>query len=106
MVDRATFDVFHHEVWNTVGSFAGIEQSGDVGMVQIGEDLHLVAKAPANCFTAETLVEEFDRNLLPVVFIVAFSEKDCAHATMAQLTQNSERANSRSDSRGSLIVRI
>ena len=106
MVDRTTFDVFHHEVRNTVGSFAGVEESSDVGMIQIGEDLHLVAKASANSFAAESRVDEFDRNLLAVIFIVAFCEKNRPHATMAQLTQNSERADSCSDSRGSPIIRI
>ena len=105
-IDRTAFDVFHHEVRDAVGCFASIEESSDVGMVQIGEDLHLVAKAPANCFAAETWIDEFDRNLLAVVFIVAFREKHCAHATVAQLTHNSECANPRSDSRGPLIMGV
>ena len=105
-IDRAAFDVFHHEVRNAVGSFPTVEESSDVWMIQIGEDLHFVAKAPANRFAAETWVDEFDRNLLVVVFVIAFGKKDCAHATVAQLTHDSINTNSSSDSRCSLPIRV
>jgi hypothetical protein len=75
-------------------------------MIEIGEDLHLVTKAFANAFAAETRIDQFDGNLPAVLFVIAFGKKDCTHPTVAELAQNLVRADMTSDPRRSFTVSI
>src|SRR6185503_12293348 len=89
LVDRTAFDEFHYEVRQPVRGFAAVEQTSDVRVVEFGEDLHLVAKATLNRLSTETRLDEFDRHLLAVMFVVALGEIDSAHSAAADLAQNS-----------------
>src|SRR6185369_1244234 len=57
-------------------------------MTEVGEYLHLVAKAFANCIAAETGLDQFDRNLLVIVLVVALGQIDGAHAAATELAQD------------------
>jgi len=105
-IDRSSFDVLHYEVRNPVSGFAAVEESSNVRMIEIGEDLHLVTKAFANAFAAETWIDQFDGNLPAVLFVIAFGKKDCTHSAVAELAQNLVRADTTSNPRRSFTVSI
>src|SRR6185369_13707411 len=62
--------------------------SCDVRMAEVGEYLHLVAKALADRFAAEAGLDQLDRNLLVIVLVVAHGQVDCAHAAVTELAQD------------------
>lgn len=60
LVDGEAFDAFHDEVGALVGGGAGVENSGDVGVIEAGEDLLLAAEAGEGFVVVEVGVEELD----------------------------------------------
>src|SRR5687767_5849163 len=58
-------------------------------MIEIGQDLHLVAKSTLYGFAAEARLDQFDRNLLAILFIVSFREVNSTHSAATDLAKNS-----------------
>src|SRR6185503_7240341 len=99
MIDRTAFDVLHHEVRNAVGRLTAVKQSSNVRVVQIREDLHLVAKTPPDGVATKTRVDQLDCNLLAVMFVVAFGEIDDAHTAVTDLAHDFISADTRTNPR-------
>ena len=64
---------------------AAIEQSGDVRVVEAGEDLSLVTEAADDAICVHAALENFDRDPLLKRIIIANAKVDSAHAAMAEL---------------------
>jgi hypothetical protein len=68
--------------------FAAIDQAGDVGMVECGQDLPLLAQA-AHAVLRWKAADQLDRGLLREPAFVALREQHRAHAAAAEFAQNS-----------------
>ena len=62
LVDGLAFDILHYKVRKAVLCRSAIEESGDVRMIETGEDLPLIAKAAHNKVGIHAPVDEFDRD--------------------------------------------
>jgi hypothetical protein len=84
LVDGEAIDAFHDEVWAMVGGGAGIDDAGDVGVIEAGEDLLLAAEAGEGLVVVEVGVEEFDGEFHGDAGAVDFGGVDGAGAAFAQ----------------------
>src|SRR5262252_7814909 len=64
LVKRPAPDVLHDEVGKTIFSAGAIEQASDVGMLEPGQDLTLVAEAVQNEFGIQAPIHQLHRDLL------------------------------------------
>ena len=104
-VDRTAFDVLHDEIRHALDCLATVEQPRDVRMTEIGEDLHLVAKALADRIAAKTGFDQLNRDLLVIVLVVALGKLDGAHAAVTELAQDPVRTDARAFfSRGFIVT--
>lgn len=78
--DGLAFDEFHDEVGEAVFVGAAIEEAGDVGVVEGGEDLPFEAEAGGGFFRVQPVADEFDGDGLAIGVVVAFGAVDLAHA--------------------------
>src|SRR5262249_54071177 len=63
-VDGQALDIIHNEIRQTVVGRATIEQLGDVGMIEMSENLLLVAEAAKDGICVHTAFHQLDRHLL------------------------------------------
>ena len=73
-IDRRTVDEFHHQVRNTLLGRAPIEELGDVGVIEVGEDLSFGTKSPARFRRGERSVLSTTRGysiVTPLALIIA-----------------------------------
>ena len=83
-VDRNALDILHHEVWEALFRQARIEQTRNVWMNQIGENLTLCGKSDEKTVCASgAALHHLDGNLLLVKFVGTAREIHLAHAALA-----------------------
>ena len=89
--DRLPFDELHREVRPSVRRAAAVEQSGDIRMLEAGEDLPLVPEAADDAVGVHAALEHLDRHALLERIIVANAKIDGSHAAMAELRNEAVR---------------
>ena len=62
-IDRHPFDVLHYQVRQPVGRRSGVEQAGDVGMLDAGKNLPLGAEALQRLVAGHATAQDLDRHL-------------------------------------------
>jgi hypothetical protein len=67
---------------------AAIQKPGDVGMVQIGQNLPFVTEAPQDVFGAEAGIHELDGNALSILTVRAVRQAHGSHSPLADLSQD------------------
>ena len=82
-VDGFAIDAFHHEVRFAIGADAAIEQGGDVGVLQAGQDLPFAQEAFARGGRIGAGSDQFQCRLLGVGTVAALDRVYRAHATAA-----------------------
>jgi hypothetical protein len=90
--DRPPVDPFHDDVGISVLRRSAVEQAGDVGMLERGQDLALVAESPDEIGCRSTGAQELDRHVLRVRLVVPRSEPHRSHPAVAQLAFEAVRA--------------
>src|SRR5437016_564962 len=93
LIDGAALDVLHHEIWKTIGSRAAFEQTRDVWMFQIGEDLPLHHEPTQDDVRVHAAVDELDGDLLAILIVSPNGKKDRAHPAAANLANDFVGAN-------------
>ena len=83
-VDRATLRELHHEVGPAVFGGSAIEQAGDSGVLEVGENLALGSEAPRHFSGGEVAAHDLDRDLLLERLVRALRAVDHAHASSAE----------------------
>src|SRR5688572_28499437 len=58
-------------------------------MIQVGENLHLSAKSPADSRSSQTRFYQFYCDFLAVVFVVTKGKINSAHSSLTKLAQDS-----------------
>ena len=82
-IDPYALDQLHHQVGNAVVSGAAIQQTGDVGMIERGENLALSAEAFQNKRGIEAAAHQFHGDFLGVLAIRPGGAVHLTHAAMA-----------------------
>ena len=85
LVDRAAGDEFHHHVRPAVRSHAAIQQLGDIGVIEMRQDLPLVLEALQDVVGIHAALDHFDGDQLAELIVVAHALVDHAHAALADL---------------------
>jgi hypothetical protein len=85
VVDGQAVDVLHDEVGQPVFGSAAIEEVGDMGMVEGGEDLSLASEALQVRLGGAGRAYNFDGDILQVVVVNANRLEDGAHSSFANL---------------------
>lgn len=81
--DPGSVDVLHDEVGYVFGGCSAIEEAGDVGVLEAGEDLAFAPEAFEDELGIEAWFYEFDGDLGFVLFVGSGGEIDGAHAAAA-----------------------
>ena len=82
--DRDTVDVLQGEVGQAVVTDAGVQQAGDVGVGEAGQDLPLAAEAPPQLAVGQARAQQLQCDLALVQTVGARGQPDLAHAAFAQ----------------------
>ena len=90
-VDRAAYDVFHGEEGDAVGGGAAVKEAGDVRVVEISEDLALVAQSRGRFGRADPVRQHLDRNALRELRVVALGQVHRAHPALAEQSDQMKR---------------
>ena len=96
--DRRAVDVLHHQVRRALRCVAGIDQAGDVGMREAGEDVALGREAEG-AVRARRASHQLQRDALLVLAVVALGQVDGAHAAVAEDVHHPPRAEADTDER-------
>ncbi len=80
--DGCAVDVLQHEIGPAIIHHAPVEQSGDVAVVQPGQDLALVPEAPNGLVGIHTALDDLDRHPLSVLIIGANRFVHDSHAAV------------------------
>jgi hypothetical protein len=84
LIDAFAAHVFQNEVRLATGFDTGIQQTGDVRMLQAGEHSPFTRKALLRWMPDERGIEELHRDLPFEPTIAAMCQPDCAHAAEAE----------------------
>ena len=82
--DRRPFDILEHEVRVAVVGRTAVEQVGDSGMVQPGENLALTQEPVGDRLRIEAGPDALDGHLLLELAVGALGEEDLSHAAFAE----------------------
>ena len=96
-VDRHAVDPLHHEIRLALCADAAVQQGGDIGMLQAGQDLALAQEAFARHLRVRAAADQLERGLLRVGAVVALDQVDGAHAAAAQDADHAPCADARAD---------
>ena len=89
-VDRAAVDIFHDQIGRAVVGDPAVDEPGDAGVLQLGEDLALAHEAGGGQ-RRQMGVQQLNRHPLFVEAVVADRAPDLAHAALADLLEQAER---------------
>ena len=84
LIDGLPLDGLEHEVGQTILGGTTVVQLGDVGMIQGGEDLPLVAEAAQDVLGVHAALEDLDGHLTLEVGVVAVRQVHGAHTSLAE----------------------
>lgn len=83
-VDRESIDVLHDDVRAAVVGGAAIEEAGNIGVIEGGDNLPFAAEALEDAVRLHAAVDDFDGDLFVVGFVGAVGEINGTHATAAE----------------------
>ncbi len=95
--DRLAFDIGQRQVRLPLQVHARIEQLGQVGMLQPGQDLALAAEALAQAGVGVAAAQQLQGDLALVQTVGALGQPDLAHAPLTKRTQQPVRADPGAD---------
>ena len=81
--DRLAVDIFHDDIGRAVVQLAAVEQAGDVGVGEVGEDLPLAAEARDKGIGEHAGADDLDGDLVGEVAGIACPLEDGAHAALS-----------------------
>ena len=87
--DRHPVDLLEDEVGTAVLAAPAVEQAGDAGMVEAGEDLPLAQEAGVDRARVDAGEDALERHPLLELAVGALGEIDLAHAAAAEQSQQS-----------------
>src|SRR5258708_26065509 len=88
--------MLHHDVRESVGGAASVQNRRDIRMTQVGKNLPLMKKSAHHVRRVESGLEKFDRDGLKVVLVVPDREINPSHPAAADLANEIIGTNPRS----------
>jgi len=82
--DPGSVDILHDEIRDVFRGGATVEETGDVGMLEAGEDLAFATEKFEDELGIEAELDEVDGNLGFVLFVGAGAEIDSAHVATTE----------------------
>ena len=82
-VDARAFHIIHHQIGKAVAGGGAIQKTDDVGVVQVRENLPLVAEPAQDVGGLEVRVHHFDGDRLAVLPVRALRQVDGSHPSAA-----------------------
>src|ERR1700719_1819792 len=86
--NRLALHILHDEVGEAVIGRPSVDEARDVGMIELRENLPLVAKSAKNVLGVEPAPDEFDRDFLVIFIVGSRREIDCAQNAPADFANN------------------
>ena len=87
-INRLALNVFHDEIGQAVIGAAAIEQAGDVGVIERGEDLALTAKSLNDIVGVQATADNLYGNEFFECVIGSGRQIYCSHSAVADLPQH------------------
>ena len=87
-IDWLPLDVLHDEIREAVIGRTGIEERGDVWMIEARQNLPFAAKALKDGVAVTAAFDELDRDLFAELLVRALGQIHRAHAAPTQLANN------------------
>src|SRR5262249_31662247 len=87
-VDWNARDILQHDVWRALFGSAAVEEAGDIGVFQMGQDLALVSESRYSRTANQLELECFDSDLFLELIVSANGQIDGAHSALAQWPHN------------------
>src|SRR5580698_2710976 len=81
-IDGQPIDVLHDEIGSAIGAHASVEETSNVGVVELGQDLTLGAKALSKEMSTEVSADDLQSNITFELAVGAMSEVNGAHAAL------------------------
>src|SRR5262249_31586829 len=91
-IDAPTVDVFHREVRRTVGSRAAVEQTRNIRVIEVRENLAFASQSGDDTVRQRATRNDFDRHALLELAIGALGEIDGPHTATPDETHYPEAA--------------
>ena len=104
-IEACALDVLHDEVGTTLLGFPRVDEPGDVGVIEIGEDLPLGTKAQAESGMHGGAFDHFDGNGGAVLRVSALAEIDVPHTAVTEHRGESISADLLTEQGTAVIVR-
>ena len=105
-IERLAFDIFHHEIRQTIIRGTAIQQRRDVWMIQRGKNLSFAAKAAQNEIRVHPTLDDFDGNTFLEQVVGAHRQIHCAHPAASQFAFDFVCANVFALPRGHIVIWI
>ena len=80
LIDRGAGDEVHHEIGAAVGGGAAIQELGDIGVIEVGQNLALGIEAFERVVAEDAAADDLDGDHLAVQIVHAHRLVDGAHA--------------------------
>jgi len=100
--DGNAVGVFHDEERCTIGRGPAIEQTCDVGMTEVRQNLALGPESAFQLRVSESAANQLDRDLRTVRFVGTLGEPDGAHSAVPQFPHKTVRSELQPRAAGSL----
>ena len=84
-IKRNPFDIFHDKIGKAALGHAAVEEAGNVGMIEVCQDLALIAEMPEHGISVHAAFDQFDSDTLFILLVGTLSQIDRAHAAAADL---------------------
>jgi len=104
LVNWPAFDVLHYQVRAAISRRAAVEETCDVGMLEVREDLSFDPKALNDKVSIHPSLNQFYGDLLPVLIIIASGEIDRSHAPTSDCSQDFVRTDVLVDGRFWILI--
>ena len=85
------FDVLHDEVREPVVRRPAIQQPGDVGVIEAGENLSLGAEATTDLVGVQAELDDLDGDAALELVVVAYGQVDGAHPAASELADDRDK---------------
>ena len=103
-VDRLAVDVLHDQIRCGVVQLAAVDQARYRGMIQRRQYVPLAVQPAAQARMQDGMLQDFDRDGLLILRIIALAAVNRAHAAMAQNRHDAIRADPRADQAVAMVL--
>ena len=92
--DRQSIHILHHEVGKSVVGGSAVNQTGNEGMLQIGQNLPFLPEAVQHEVGVHAALQQLDGDFLLVLVVVPHGQVHRSHAAVPQQPEQPVRARS------------